>query len=78
MVRRINRGLAHMRCFVSDANNLDKRGYSYRYSAPISTGSRQYYLAMERSILNRPFMSTDETILLTCGGVLAESLRVNK
>ena len=78
VVRRINRGLAHMRCFVSDANNLDKRGYSYRYSAPISTGSRQYYLAMERSILNRPFMSTDETILLTCGGVLAESLRVNK
>ena len=83
MVRRINRGLAsppptHMRCFVSDANNLDKRGYSYRYSAPISTGSRQYYIAMERSIWNRPFMSIDETILLTCGGVLAESLRVNK
>ena len=82
MVRRINRGLAspppHMRCFVSDANNLDKRGYSYRYSAPISTGSRQYYLAMERSIWNRPFTSTDETILLTCGEVLTESLRVNK
>lgn len=68
----------HMRCFVSDANNLDKRGYSYRYSAPISTGSRQYYIAMERSIWNRPFMSIDETILSTCGGVLAESLRVNK
>ena len=84
VVRRINRGLAsppphtHMRCFVSDANNLDKRGYSYRYSAPISTGSRQYYIAMERSIWNRPFMSIDETILSTCGGVLAESLRVNK
>ena len=84
VVRCINRGLAsppphtHMRCFVSDANNLDKRGYSYRYSAPISTGSRQYYIAMERSIWNRPFMSIDETILSTCGGVLAESLRVNK
>lgn len=70
VVRRINRGLTRMRCFVSDANNLDKRGYSYRYSAPISTGSRQYYLAMERSIWNRPFTSTDETILLTCGEVL--------
>lgn len=67
-----------MRCFISNANNLDKRGYSYRYSAPISTGSRQYYLAMERSIWNRPFISTDETILLTCGEVLTESLRVNK
>lgn len=67
-----------MRCFISNANNLDKRGYSYRYSAPISTGSRQYYLAMERSIWNRPFMSTDETILLTCGEMLTESLRVNK
>lgn len=80
VVRRINRGLAppRMRCFVSDANNLDKRGYSYRYSAPISTGSRQYYIAVERSIWNRPFMSIDETILSTCGGVLAESLRVNK
>lgn len=78
VVRRINRGLTRMRCFVSDANNLDKRGYSYRYSAPISTGSRQYYLAMERSIWNRPFTSTDETILLTCGEVLTESLRVNK
>ena len=78
VVRRINRGLTRMRCFVSDANNLDKRGYSYRYSAPISTGSRQYYIAMERSIWNRPFMSIDETILSTCGGVLAESLRVNK
>ncbi|WP_270198836.1 diguanylate cyclase domain-containing protein [Bifidobacterium pseudocatenulatum] len=78
VVRRINRGLTRMRCFISNANNLDKRGYSYRYSAPISTGSRQYYLAMERSIWNRPFMSTDETILLTCGEVLTESLRVNK
>ena len=78
VVRRINRGLTRMRCFISNANNLDKRGYSYRYSAPISTGSRQYYLAMERSIWNRPFMSTDETILLTCGEMLTESLRVNK
>lgn len=78
VVRRINRGLTRMRCFISNANNLDKRGYSYRYSAPISTGSRQYYLAMERNIWNRPFMSTDETILLTCGEVLTESLRVNK
>lgn len=78
VVRRINRGLTRMRCFISNANNLNKRGYSYRYSAPISTGSRQYYLAMERSIWNRPFMSTDETILLTCGEVLTESLRVNK
>ena len=78
VVRRINRGLTRMRCFISNANNLDKRGYSYRYSAPISTGSRQYYLAMERSIWNRPFMSPDETILLTCGEVLTESLRVNK
>ena len=78
VVRRINRGLTRMRCFISNANNLDKRGYSYRYSAPISTGSRQYYLATERSIWNRPFMSTDETILLTCGEILTESLRVNK
>ena len=78
VVRRINRGLISMRCFVSDTNDLNRRWHSYRYSEPISTGSRQYYLAIERSVWNRPFMSTDETILLTCGEILTESLRVGK
>ena len=77
VVDQINKAIAHMNCFVSPSNNLAEPAHSYRYSHRIDEGSEHYYLVLERSVANRPFLPIDETLLQSAGDILAEVLRVN-
>lgn len=77
VTRRINRAQKRLRCFISDSNDLDKPGHSYRYSQRIANGSQHFYIAFERGPWNRPFLPVDMNVLQTAGEMLTEALRVN-
>lgn len=77
VVDKINKAIAHMNCFVSPTNDLAEPAHSYRYSHRIEEGSEHYYLVLERSVANRPFLPIDEMLLDSAGDILAEVLRVN-